>query len=521
MSEPLDEAFLALQREYLSELPQRLEELRRDIAAFRDGEDGAASSLKIRLHRLAGSGGSHGFPEVSEIAREMERWIVTGPAPGEAGRLDRAVERLGEVHRRVQAQLRPKADESGRSEPRALLILPPGSDRDRAMQSLQTAGWLVRIGSRRDDPAAVPPEERPDLVVIGLGPGEGDPSAVASTWTNRRETRPQAVVLVETLRAVDRLRAVAAGVDAVFPAERMIEDLPRYARTLLRAGAPPSAVLLVEADTTRAATWAQWLGDANIRVVRSPAAKAVQELLDREVPDLLLLGTHLSDADGFAVARMVRQDPRFHLLPIVFLGPASVPDQIEALRAGGDDFLAIPTDPELLLQTVITRAERGRRLRETMHRDDLTGLLNHATLMAELDYAVEYGRRHGGPLAFVVIDIDRFGEVNERFGQMIGDQVLLHVATVFRSNVRASDVIGRYSGEEFAMILRGGGAEGAAVLATKLRRVLGEQAATTAEGVIIPLHVSVGWASYPADGATAGELVHAAMRALQSEKRDK
>ncbi|MGH2708740.1 MAG: Hpt domain-containing protein, partial [Actinomycetota bacterium] len=176
MSEPLDEAFLALQREYLSELPQRLEELRKDIAAFRDGEDGAASSLKIRLHRLAGSGGSHGFPEVSEIAREMERWIVTGPAPGESGRLDRAVERLGEVHRRVQAQLRPKADESGRSEPRALLILPPGSDRDRAMQALQTAGWLVRIGSRRDDPAAVPPEERPDLVVIGLGPGEGDPS---------------------------------------------------------------------------------------------------------------------------------------------------------------------------------------------------------------------------------------------------------------------------------------------------------------------------------------------------------
>ena len=95
-----------------------------------------------------------------------------------------------------------------------------------------------------------------------------------------------------------------------------------------------------------------------------------------------------------------------------------------------------------------------------LHRDELTGLLNHGALMAELEYAVEYGRRHGGPLAFVVFDLDRFGEVHERFGQIVGDQILLHVANVFRSNVRASDVIGRYGGEEFAMILRGAGADG-------------------------------------------------------------
>ena len=151
----------------------------------------------------------------------------------------------------------------------------------------------------------------------------------------------------------------------------------------------------------------------------------------------------------------------------------------------------------------------------------LTGLLNHHTLMTELEYAVEYCRRHGESLSLVVFDLDRFGEVNERFGQMVGDQVLLHVANVFRANVRASDVIGRYGGEEFAMVLRGGTAEGAAVLAAKLRRVLGEQAASTAEGVIIPLHVSVGWAVYPADGTTAGELAHAAAGRLRREKTEK
>jgi diguanylate cyclase (GGDEF)-like protein len=218
---------------------------------------------------------------------------------------------------------------------------------------------------------------------------------------------------------------------------------------------------------------------------------------------------------------MVRQDPRFHLLPAIVMGAADTTHQVEALRAGADDFVPDTAAAELLLQTVITRAERGRRIREMLHRDELTGLLNHGALMAELEYAVEFDRRHGGQLAFVVFDLDRFGEVHERFGQIVGDQVLLHVANVFRSSVRASDVIGRYGAEEFGMILRGAGATGAAVLAAKLRHVLGEQAAATAEGVIIPLNVSVGWASHPTDGTSAGELAHAAMRALRKEKTEK
>ena len=239
-------------------------------------------------------------------------------------------------------------------------------------------------------------------------------------------------------------------------------------------------------------------------MVRCALAQAVQELLDREVPDLMLLATRLPDGDGATVARIVREDPRFRMMPIVFTGPDDVrrADGGAARRARTTSS-PTPPDPELLLQTVVVRAERGRRLRELLLRDPLTGLLNHATLLAELEYAVDYGRRHGGPLSLLVFDLDRFHEVNERFGHLVGDQVLRHVANVFRSSVRASDLIGRFGGEEFAMVLRGVGAEGAAVVAAKLRRVLGEQSATTAEGVIIPLHVSVGLGLLPAPTAPA------------------
>jgi diguanylate cyclase (GGDEF)-like protein len=519
MSEVHDEAYRELQREYLDDLPRIFAELRADIESFRQ-DQAVLSALQTGFHRLAGSGGSYGFPEISEIARTAERFVASGPPVEQASKLDDAVKRLEAVLTLARAQFAagPQATDIGL---RAVVLLPPGPDRDRLTEALVALGYHVDLRTRKDDPLTVTGGKRPDILVIGTGPGEGDPSAVASTWTSRRSIRPRAVVLIETLRAVDRLRAVAAGVDAVFQADRMIEDLPRYAHTLARSGAPPSTVLLLDEDADRAARVGAVLEEANIRVVRSALAKIVQELLDREAPDLLLVSPKLADADGFSVVRMVRQDPRFHLLPAIMVGAADPVHQVEALRAGADDFVPDAATAALLLQTVITRAERGRRLREMFHRDELTGLLNHGALMAELEYAVEFDRRHGGQLAFVVFDLDRFGEVHERFGQIVGDQILLHVANVFRSSVRASDVIGRYGGEEFGMILRGAGATGAAVLAAKLRRVLGEQAATTSEGVIIPLNVSVGWASYPADGTTAGELAHAALRALRKEKSEK
>jgi diguanylate cyclase (GGDEF)-like protein len=93
--------------------------------------------------------------------------------------------------------------------------------------------------------------------------------------------------------------------------------------------------------------------------------------------------------------------------------------------------------------------------------------------------------------------------------------VLLHVAGVFRSNVRASDLIGRYGWEAFGMLLRGVDARGAVVLAEKLHRVLSDEPARTTAHGSIRLQVRVGSATYPKDGTTAPELAQVADRALR------
>ena len=516
MSDSTDRALQELQREYLSSMPARMNELSSDIAEFREGHQAAADSLKVRLHRLAGTGGSYGFQQLTAIAREAEQWLARNPAPGDTDQLTAIVDRLARAIDSAAAEIaqRSAADAAGPA-PRALVVMRPTPVRDRIAQELQLAGYEVRFGSRQDDPASTPLAELPHLVVIGGEAGDGDPSAVAAAWTRDPRRRPGAVVLVETLRGVDRLRAIAAGVDAVFPAEQVEQKLPRYARTFARIGPPPSSVLLVQPQGFQPAAVITALEQANIRVVPCQSRSNVLDRLERERTDLVLLDTRLAEPDAFALTRLVRQDIRYNLLPVVIIGTESSPDRIAALRAGADDFLG-SAEPELLVQTVIARATRGRRVREMVHRDGLTGLLNHATLVSELENAVDYSRRNGEPLAFVLFELENFRHMGERAGPRIGDEILLHIAGVFRSNVRASDVIGRYGADAFGMLLRGSSATGVAVLTEKLHRLLGEQPAQTTGGEIVLLPVNVGSAVFPRDGMSAAELMHSADRALRA-----
>jgi HPt (histidine-containing phosphotransfer) domain-containing protein len=95
----VDELFQQLRREYLTEGKERLAELRAELSGFQTGNPGALTSLKTQFHRLAGSGGSYGFPEISALAKEAELWVATGPAADETAvaRLQATIRRLEEA----------------------------------------------------------------------------------------------------------------------------------------------------------------------------------------------------------------------------------------------------------------------------------------------------------------------------------------------------------------------------------------------------------------------------------------
>ena len=94
MTDAVDDAFHALRIEYLASLPGRLEELRADLAGLRSGKPDAGAALKVRLHRLAGSGGSYGFVRLSALAREAEQWIAVHADSRDVDQLEGLLDQL-------------------------------------------------------------------------------------------------------------------------------------------------------------------------------------------------------------------------------------------------------------------------------------------------------------------------------------------------------------------------------------------------------------------------------------------
>ena len=187
-------------------------------------------------------------------------------------------------------------------------------------------------------------------------------------------------------------------------------------------------------------------------------------------PDIILLDMYLPQYTGIEIANLIRQIPTYISIPIVFLSAEEDQDiRLQALSLGVDDFLSKPPHAEHLIKTVSSRAERYRTIRKLMVHDSLTGLLNHTTFRERFNQEITRARRQHAPLTFAFLDIDHFKNVNDSYGHSTGDRVLKSLAQFLKQRLRSSDIIGRYGGEEFAILLPDTTAESALPVLEELR----------------------------------------------------
>lgn len=198
--------------------------------------------------------------------------------------------------------------------------------------------------------------------------------------------------------------------------------------------------------------------------------------------------------------------------------------------AGGDGegdlvairHLAFNTAEQLALGLV--NLELRHRLREQALRDSLTGLYNRRHLEDRLGEELRRAYRAGAPLAILLLDLDRFKEINDAHGHAAGDQILTRFAAMLQEIVRTEDVVARYGGEEFTVILPGADTAAAVRVAETLRRRTRRLVVQVGAERVRGITVSVGVSSYPASGETADELMAAADAALylaKDEGRDR
>ena len=527
MTEELGEFYQTLRREYLSEAPARLGELRKDLAAVLAGESDAVASLKSRFHRLAGSGGSYGFPAISETGREAELWIAANPEPDELG-----FAWLGSVIGRIAAAFDDAARELGHTESphkqppfgwRAQLIGHAGDLAARLTFALRDAQYTVVNVPLDTDPGSIPASERPDIAVILPGPDQ-DPAEAVTRWTGGGLERRLRVALVSDPRAHDPLSDPFARLDVLVAPSRAEAELSRWARVVARTAAAPAAVLLVMNDALDRSAVAGWLEGAGLRVTQVGTAAEAYQTLQQELPDIVVLDWPMPDGRGPGVARLIRRSPRLAILPIVALAGGEIAAlRSEALEAGVDELIPRPLREEDLVATVVHRAARARHLDEAVRRDPLSGFLTLGTLLDELESVIAFARREGERISFLLLDIDHFRRVNEQLGHYAGDQILGHLSRLIRERVRASDLVVRMGGEEFGVLFRHCGPADASLVAEHIRAAV-QTHPPLVDGVPMPVRLSGGVAGYPDHAVGMHELLLAAERALRQAKetgRDK
>jgi diguanylate cyclase (GGDEF)-like protein len=300
-------------------------------------------------------------------------------------------------------------------------------------------------------------------------------------------TTQQTVGQIQTLRArfsaitllvhglpddFDSLRSMlTAGADYCFPAAATQPQL--LAKIIeLSSGQQeePYRALVVEDSLTASASIRRTLAmiDVETQVIASP--QQVLERLAEFQPDLIVMDMFMPGCTGIEATRVIRQRPEFLSIPIVYLsGDTNIPMQVEALRLGGDHFLTKPYNPVVLNAVVQSKIERYRTLRRAMERDSMTGLYNHSTSKAKLAAAIQQARAAGQALAVAMLDIDHFKKINDSYGHPMGDQVIRNLAWFLRQRLRRSDLLGRYGGEEFLVVLPGADAQQAQTLLDRVR----------------------------------------------------
>ncbi len=274
------------------------------------------------------------------------------------------------------------------------------------------------------------------------------------------------------------------------------------------------------------ATLVRW----DYEVVVTCDGPAALECLQRDdAPSLALLDLIMPGMNGDEVCRLVRDRTNGKYIYLLLLTAKShKADLIHGLNAGADDYLVKPVDPMELK----ARLNTGRRIlglqeqliaaRETMRRqamrDGLTGAWNHAAILDILKCELHRAQREGNSVCVVLADLDHFKDVNDTFGHLAGDEALCEAYRRMANAMRPYDMIGRYGGEEFLIVLPGCDEPGALHFCERLRGHIADSPVTYKKEEIT-VTVSVGAVVHDSnESADCQALLQAADLALYRAK---
>ncbi|MBC8211957.1 MAG: diguanylate cyclase [Gammaproteobacteria bacterium] len=487
----LVEKLQQLKQEFRAQLPERMDKLQTlyQHLVTQPDNPGVLVELHKAAHSLAGAGGSFGYHQLSDQARILEHCLSKLiSAPDSADKKDLEVIKQ-KLHKLVTLSLAEPELESettkiplvfdpeyARAEAENLLYIVDDDQffaHDLATRLTQY-GYAVECYYSATEAARAVNRRIPFAMLIDVILPEGDtagPDLVAKLAALKTYSVPLYFMSVRNDWEA-RLACVRAGSKEYFtkPVDinKLIDKLDQL-RT--QSNEDCYRILIVEDVEVLAQHYALVLRSAGHKVSIVTRVRFLFNTLTNEKAELILMDLHMPDCSGIEAAKMIRQIDEYVDVPIVFLSTESeVGEQLKAMKIGGDEFLHKPIRDDHLVAAVEIRAKRFRNLRTLMVRDSLTGLINHIALNHELERELARALREKTEMAFVMLDLDHFKNVNDQYGHQIGDKVLKTLARVLKQRLRKSDIIARYGGEEFGIILPSSPAFEAIKLIEKIRQ---------------------------------------------------
>ncbi|HKR19630.1 MAG TPA: PleD family two-component system response regulator [Stellaceae bacterium] len=398
--------------------------------------------------------------------------------------------------------------------------------------------------------------ERPDLILLDVMMPRMDGFECCRRLKADARTSDIPVVMVTALtETADRVRGLEAGADDFL--SKPVNDIALFARVrslvrlrrmmeewrhreevydqfnaLFDREAPaedrgPARILLWEENSFSGARIAELLAPVASEVVRPTSAEELIHNCDHSI-ELVILSL-AGKLDALRLVSQLRAQEQSRLVPILLIAdPSELPRLAKGLDLGATDYLVRPLDRNELIARARTSIRRKRvqdRLQENYQKslslaltDGLTGLYNRRYLSAHLESllpSVADGAKGPGLLMF---DLDFFKRVNDTHGHAAGDAVLREVAARVARNVRAFDLVSRYGGEEFVVVLPETPLPVAVVVAERLRAVVAEKPVAVGDGTEINVSISVGVAVTRDATETTASLMRRADEALYAAK---
>lgn len=281
-------------------------------------------------------------------------------------------------------------------------------------------------------------------------------------------------------------------------------------------------IFVVDDQSSVRAMVADWLEDEGYDVRTFDSGHEVLETVQEEPPDLLLLDLKMPEVDGLDILEAIREEHPPEMLPVIILSASKdSEDMVEALNQGANDYITKPVDMSVAsarLSTHLSLKKAQEQLQEVAKCDDLTGVYNRGHWMEMLEQEFNRVVRYQLPFSLLILDLDHFKRMNDEFGHLFGDRILCSIAELLQEEIRSSDVLCRYGGEEFAVLLPETPMDQAVKLAERLRKNVEDRTFDGPNGERITLTCSIGAAEYLPRDETPEDVLNRADQALYFAK---